>query len=82
LSEFCGPNDIITPIGRDEEEKRRELGYKSYQNNYISLREYSLKNYINLLKLENRKKFTNHDGANFIKKCKRQGVEELFQVYF
>ena len=32
LSKFCGPDDIITPISPNDEEKRRLLGYRGAQN--------------------------------------------------
>ncbi len=32
LSEICGPNDIITPISPDDEEARKELGFRGPQN--------------------------------------------------
>jgi hypothetical protein len=32
LSKFCGPDDIITPISRDDEKLRNSLGYPGSQN--------------------------------------------------
>jgi len=32
LSRFCGPNDIITPLSSEEEQKRREIGGTPPQN--------------------------------------------------
>ena len=35
LSKFCGPKDVITPISLEDEEIRKELGYRGPQN-YLS----------------------------------------------
>lgn len=35
LSNICGESDIITPISRVDEEKRKSLGYLTAQNYYI-----------------------------------------------
>ncbi|MBF5058092.1 hypothetical protein Y5W_03386 [Alcanivorax sp. 521-1] len=32
LSKFCGPEDVITPISRDDEETRRGLGFRGPQH--------------------------------------------------
>lgn len=32
LSKFCGPEDIITPIAREDEDLRRSLGFRQAQN--------------------------------------------------
>lgn len=32
LSKFCGPNDVITPIDREDEAIRQQLGYPGPQN--------------------------------------------------
>lgn len=35
LSKFCGEDDIITPIVREDERQRKKLGYRGRQNYYL-----------------------------------------------
>jgi len=68
LSKFCGPDDIITPIGRADDAKRRELGHRGPQNYLIPFSKYSRNDFIRALSAKERLRFYNHAGAGFIKR--------------
>lgn len=68
LSKYCGPDDVITPIMSEDEEKRRKLGYPGPQNDLIPLSKYTLGDLARALQKRKRLRFTNHVGADFIQK--------------
>ena len=68
LSKFCGPDDIITPIGRADDAKRRELGHRGPQNYLIPFSKYSRNDFIRALSAKERLRFYNHAAAGFIKR--------------
>lgn len=67
LSQFCGPNDIITPITPEDEHKRQELGYRGPQNYDIPLYRYRLSDWLALMSKREPKQFFNHAPAWFVR---------------
>jgi cyclopropane fatty-acyl-phospholipid synthase-like methyltransferase len=64
LSEFCGPDDIITPISMEDEAIRRQLGYRGCQNFSCLPWEYKIKDIACFLRTGHRKsKYYNHIPA-------------------
>ena len=49
LSKFCGENDIITPISKEDELLRKELKYRGPQNHQFSFYDYTFIDYINFI---------------------------------
>ena len=80
LSKFCGPEDIITPITKEDEKIRRELGYPGPQNYLASPWKYGPKDIAALL-LKKRKKraFYNHIPATAVRP---QVSKEVWDGYF
>lgn len=68
LSEFCGPDDIITPLNYTDEKIRKELGYLGAQNYNIPFYRYGLLNALRLIKRNDRKSFYNNAYALYLKK--------------
>ena len=69
LSGICGDDDIITPISKEDEVVRRELGYRGPQNVFVPKTHYSIGDWINLLSRGERKVFYNHMPAREIRNC-------------
>ena len=68
LSQFCGPNDVITPISLEDEEIRKELGYRGPQNYLSPPWEYNLKDLARFLgKARAKRKFYNHIIASEVR---------------
>lgn len=68
LSRACGPDDIITPISREDEGTRASLGYRGPQNYLSSPSEYNLKDVSKLIVRRERKRaFYNHMAAHAIR---------------
>tara|TARA_X000000368_G_scaffold398710_1_gene369009 strand:+ start:4999 stop:5727 length:729 start_codon:yes stop_codon:yes gene_type:complete len=67
LSKFASPNDIITPLNKDEEELRRKLKFKSSQNYLYSsseLLKINKKMFLNKIIFKKKyEKFTTHDSG-------------------
>jgi len=79
LSQFCDANDIITPINKNDERKRQELGFRGPQNYNIPFHYYKRSDWVNLLRNGERKKYVNHAEARFI----RNNIEEdIWRSYF
>ncbi|GGW86576.1 sulfotransferase family 2 domain-containing protein [Alteromonas halophila] len=64
LSKHCGPDDIITPISKDDEAKRQELGYRGAQNYRIPFSKYKKIDWLKFAYDRERRKFYNHIGAS------------------
>ena len=80
LSQFCGPNDVITPISREDEEIRKELGYRGPQNYLSPPWDYNFKDVARLLIKGRRKhRFYNHISASEVR---AHGGQQLWDVYF
>jgi hypothetical protein len=70
LSKFCGPDDIITPISPEDEEKRQALGFPGPQHYLAPFSDYQLSDYRRFLFRGKRKKqFYNHMPASEIMQC-------------
>jgi hypothetical protein len=67
LSQYCGPEDIITPISPADEAFRRELGFRTAQNFVVPYKQYSLQNWISALRLGRRLQFHNHIAARDVR---------------
>lgn len=57
LSQFCGDDDIVTPISPDDESMRQQLGYRGPQNYHVPLWRYNTRQWKRLL---NRRKWTTY----------------------
>jgi len=81
LSQFCGPDDIITPVLPEDEALRRELGYPGPQNYGVRpIWRYGISDWGRLLLLGKRALFFyNHIPARLVRE--RIG-EEIWRTYF
>jgi len=69
LSQFCGPEDVITRISKDDELIRMSLGYLGPQNYKDPTQYLNLKYWRRFLKRKNGKNSTGqHGSSSFIKK--------------
>jgi len=68
LSEFCGPDDIITPITPNDEAVRAELGFRTAQNYHLPLSVYTRLEWAKLALKRERAAFKNHDPATKIRR--------------
>lgn len=68
LSEYCGNEDIITPISPRDERVRVEKGFKSARNYYLSFSKYKKIDFARLVLQGKRAAFYNHMGAEEISK--------------
>jgi hypothetical protein len=79
LSKFCDQNDVITPISKEDEITRQELGYRGPQNYKVPIKYYSKIDLLRLKKKGTAKEFYKHSNANFIKK---NVLPEVWDQYF
>ncbi|MBN2664850.1 MAG: sulfotransferase family 2 domain-containing protein [Bacteroidales bacterium] len=79
LSSICGKDDIITPISPNDEDVRRELGYRTAQNYLIPFKNYSATDYFEFIKTRRKKKFYNHISA---KEIKENIDENIWNTYY
>lgn len=64
LSKFCGKDDVITPISKEDERIRREKGYPGPQNHLASVSEYRSRDLLRLVTNFQRKlRYFNHIPA-------------------
>lgn len=97
LSKFCGPKDIITPISPEDEEIRKDLGYRGPQNHLLPFSSYSFADVKQLFKTHKRKnQYYNHIPAwklrkfippsiwnNYFKFCfERNPWDRLISLYY
>lgn len=68
LSEFCGSEDIITPISSEDEKARKNLGYRGSQNYYVQKHFHTRKRWYLSSLYGGKKQFYNHIPASQIKK--------------
>ncbi len=67
LSKYCGPMDVISPIGKDEE-LRGSLGFPGPQNTILPIYQYRKWDLWNLLKGGGFAHHFNHTPAKLMKK--------------
>lgn len=79
LSEFCGQNDVITPISPIDEETRIELGFPSARNFFVPIRYYKPKDWARLAIKRRKKKYYNHMPAA---ELKSYVSSEIWKKYF
>ena len=79
LSQFCDPQDIITPISSEDEIVRQQLGGRGPQNYNIPLNQYKLSDWIRLFKDKQRLYFYNHAPAYF---ARRYLGKTIWNSYF
>jgi hypothetical protein len=80
LSRYCGPDDIITPIGPSDDRKRASLGYGGPRNYQLPLSEYRLKDHCNRLIGRERRKYNKHMTAGELRaKVDRRAWDEYFK---
>lgn len=79
LSKFCGPEDIISPIAREDEAVREEYGFPGPQHHLKSPREYSLRDWWGRLRGERPQRFYNHAPAAEVKALVG---DEVWNSYF
>ncbi len=79
LSEYCGPQDIITPISPEDEKIRSALGYRGPQNALLPFAAYSFADMAYLLLKMKKRRYFNHISA---KLAKRFIGDETWQSYF
>ena len=83
LSKYCGPNDILTPLIKEDELKRKEFGYRGAQNYIIPFRSYSLRDCMRAFYQGKRLKLYNHVGADYVKRfIKSRYWKEYFKFCF
>lgn len=80
LSEFCGTDDIITPISSADESIRRGLGYRGPQNYLIPFWAYNPLDWaVFLLKRREKQRYYNHIAA---KKVRKYVGEKVWRSYY
>jgi hypothetical protein len=67
LSRYCGPEDIITRIKPDDEQIRRDLGYRGPQNMLVPLTRYTPTDWRHLFLKRRRAWYVNHMPAATIR---------------
>ena len=68
LSKFCGSEDIIVPFEPEDEEIRRNLGYRGPQNYFIPKSSYSAKKWYRYLFKGEQTKYLTHISAEKIRR--------------
>lgn len=63
LSEFCGPDDVITPITSVNESYRKELGFRGPQNYSVPMSQYSFGDVLRSMYNRQPLRFYNHMPA-------------------
>jgi hypothetical protein len=79
LSEFCGADDIITWIEKEDEAIRTELGYRGPQNSFLPFFKYKYHDLKKLVRTFQPKAFANHNPARFIRQY--AGLE-IWNTYY
>jgi hypothetical protein len=67
LSAHCGPDDIMSPISKEDELVRRGLGYPGPQHHLKTPGEYTLRDWWDRLRGEQPRRFYNHAPASVVK---------------
>lgn len=67
LSKFCGTNDVITPITKEDELTRQEMGFPGPRNYGVPLKYFRKFDWIRGIQKGERHKFYNHANAKFVR---------------
>ena len=80
LSKFCGDDDVITPISRDDESTRTALGYRGPQNHLAPISDYGIRDHWRRWVLRKPKlRYYNHISA---REVKQYLGDEVWKTYF
>lgn len=79
LSKFCGVNDTITPITREDELIRQELGFPGPQNYRVPLRYYKMRDWGRLIGKGRCKHYRSHVTAGVVRDCL---PDDMWNSYF
>ncbi len=79
LSAHCGPDDIMSPISKEDELVRRELGYPGPQHHLKRPAEYNLRDWWDRFRGERPRRFYNHAPASVVKAIVG---DEVWDSYF
>lgn len=79
LSEYCGAQDIVTPISAVDEKTRTILGYRGPQNDIVPFASYSFSDMVYFLIKGKKRRYFNHISAKLVR---RFIGEEIWQSYF
>lgn len=79
LSGICGPQDVITPLSRDDEYKRKTFSGVGAQNYLLPLKDFTLTDYLRWLIYFKKPRYYNHDSAS---KVSTHLGENTWQDYF
>jgi hypothetical protein len=79
LSQYCGPDDIITPMSEVDEAKRSELGFRGAQNYLADKSEYGFADWLRLLRGKSKRRFFNHVPAYIVRE---QVGSDIWDSYF
>jgi len=67
LSKFCGGDDVIAPISREDEITRQSLGYAGPQNHLAPRSDYGIRDFANLLRGKRKLRYYNHMPSSEVK---------------
>lgn len=82
LSQVCGPDDIITPISREDERLRHSMGGRGAQNYAAPWRDYSLVEWKKrILKGKRKKRYYSHMPARHLMELVPQDVWEGYYKF-
>lgn len=79
LSRYCGKDDVITPISPEDEEIRRNLGYRGPQNYYLPYSKYTIRDWAKFILENDRPQYFNHISAKLVK---RYVGQDIWNNYF
>lgn len=74
LSEYLGKEDIITPITPEDEQIRKNHGFRGPQNYELPFSQYNPKDWLRFLLKKKRKAFYNHIPADLVRKYTEKSV--------
>ena len=81
LSKFCGESDIITPISPEDENYRKELGFRGAQNYLVPKNKLSKMDRLNSILGRRKFQFFNHMEAVRVKKYVDKNVWEDYYKF-
>ena len=81
LSKVCGPEDVLTPISKKDEETRRREGGRTAQNYRLPLRQYTWKDWWKLLTKREPKAFFNHISAEELMELLDPDIWDTYRTF-